>query len=136
MSTFVCSDTHVAFLVLNADTVKGYSGGPVHYFHAGETVEFKPQQVADLLRDANDKAYKEYYGRKARGAGKFDLRNVRTLPPFSALQMIKACMCLDYQCSDWSGWDTSEAKVALERIKEMSIMALPGWEGADWDIGD
>lgn len=42
--------------------------------------------------------------------------------------VILACDCMEYQCSDWSGWEGSDAQQVLGRIRRGATRMLPGYD--------
>ena len=52
--------------------------------------------------------------------------------PFSAVQVIKACNCLDYQSCEHDGWEASEAKSFLDSLISAACHRLPGYDAAEW----
>jgi hypothetical protein len=132
MSCFVVPDYHVSALVAWA-------------IRQGVTLDASPDAVAHMLASANRCAYSDRY------AGRYDAE----LAPFGGLDrsagadlapvaIVKACDCLDYQASDWSRWDDSDAfgyMVAIRRAavaladpdgRATSGRALPGYDAAPW----
>lgn len=143
MSCFVVPDFHVSALV---------AWGVRH----GAIVGISPDALAHELAAANRRAYSERY------AGRYDSE----LAPFGGLDhsagqdlpavaIVKACDCLAYQASDWSGWDGSEASAHLAVIRARALglaragavawggtggradqygRDLPGYDEAEWEL--
>lgn len=134
MSCFVVPDFHVSALV-----AWGARAGVL-------PDAVSPDALAHELASANRRAYSERY------AGRYDSE----LDPFTGLDraagqdlpavaIVKACDCLAYQASDWSGWDQSEAAAHLAAIRataQAQCLAgryypeprhdLPGYDAAPW----
>jgi hypothetical protein len=51
---------------------------------------------------------------------------------FNAVQVLKACNCLEYQSCEHPGWEASEAHAFLQALKDKAVRALPGYETARW----
>ena len=109
MSCFVVSDYHVSALVAWA-------------IRQGVDLDASPDAVAHMLASANRCAYSDRY------AGRFDAE----LVPFGGLDrsagaellpvaIVKACDCLDYQASDWSRWDDSDAFGYMVAIRRAAV---------------
>ena len=137
MSCFVVSDDHVSALVAWA-------------IRAGVTFDASPDAVAHMLASANRCAFSD------RSAGRFDAE----LVPFGGLDrsagaellpvaIVKACDCLDYQASDWSTWEGSDANRHLAAIRRAAVAlakwpagastnsrALPGYDAAPWALDE
>jgi hypothetical protein len=132
MSCFIVDSHHIRALVSWAalHRVTYYMpAGRQHVETAGDG-----QRVAELLHRANLAAFADRYPREGAAlAEPFDYRPVAAswLP---AIQIVKACDCLDYQCSDWTGWPDSEARRILRAIREKAIRMLPGYEAAAWEL--
>lgn len=147
MSCFIVSDYHVSALVAWA-------------IRAGVTFDASPDAVAHMLASANRCAFSDRY------AGRFDAE----LLPFGGLDrsagaaldpvaIVKACDCLDYQASDWSPWNDSDAFGYLVAIRRAAVAAahlaayqaapgsykytpdpsgraLPGYDDAPWCLDE
>jgi hypothetical protein len=136
MSCFVVSDYHVSALVAWA-------------IRHGVDLDASPDAVAHMLASANRCAYSDRY------AGRFDAE----LLPFGGLDrsagaellpvaIVKACDCLDYQASDWSRWDDSDAFGYMVAIRRAAVAladpagvatsgrALPGYDAAPWALDE
>jgi hypothetical protein len=136
MSCFVVSDYHVSALVAWA-------------IRQGVTFDASPDAVAHMLASANRCAFSDRY------AGRFDAE----LLPFGGLDrsagaellpvaIVKACDCLDYQASDWSRWDDSDAFGYMVAIRRAAVAladpagvatsgrALPGYDAAPWSLDE
>ena len=121
MSCFVVSDFHVNALVSWAVLHRA----PAFFGGLG------PRTLAAILAEANRAAYRSRYGEQPEPAAPYQSQDVRGLSP---VQVIKACDCLEYQCSDWSEWQGSTAERALARIRQHAICALPGYDEAAWAL--
>ena len=138
MSCFVVSDFHVSALVAWA-------------VDKGVPLDDTPDAVALGLAAANRAAFSERYaGRHDADVlpfGGFDRSAALGLGP---VEIVKACDCLDYQCSDWSAWGISDASEDLALIRDAAVQlvvgpwsvahgpaetegrALPGYDAAAW----
>ena len=138
MSCFIVSDYHVSALVawaIRADVLPD---------------AVSPDAVAHELASANRAAFNERYG------GRYQME----FEPFAGLDrsagaellpvaIVKACDCLDYQASDWSSWDGSDANRHLVAIRRAAVAlakwpagastnsrALPGYDAAPWHLDE
>jgi hypothetical protein len=146
MSCFIVNDYHVNALV---------AWGLRH----GAVVGISPDALAHMLACANRAAFAERYMDDpglVPFAG-FD----RSVDPshLAPVAIVKACDCLDYQCSDWSSWSGagSEPAAHLAAIRAAALalaMAgrgiaarssaggldygreLPGYDAAAWELVD
>ena len=118
MSAFVCSDKHLSAIVrwasINNLAVAGLE-----------------QEAVELLHAENVKSVNYHYQKDEPAEGGVYLIQD---PVLSAVEVIKACDCLDYQSCEHSTWRESEACKLLERIKGNAISRLPGYDEAKWGI--
>ena len=137
MSCFVVSDYHVSALVAWA-------------IRQGLDLDTSPDAVAHELASANRRAYSGRYGGRydseAAPFGGLDRSAGAELQPVA---IVKACDCLDYQASDWSRWDGSDANRHLVAIRRAAVAlakwpagastnsrALPGYDAAPWHLDE
>lgn len=122
MSCFVVPDFHIDALVSWAVAN-----------HAEAFIEgLTPRELAAEFHLANCAAYRERYGESGGESYAFTMRpEVHAMP---AVQILKACACLDYQCSDWSKYQGSVAQRAVERIRDHAIGYVPGYRAAAWTL--
>ena len=122
MSCFVVPDFHIDALVSWAVAN-----------HAGAFIDnLSPRELAAELHLANCAAYRERYGENPGYDYTFTMRpEVHAMP---AVQVLKACACLDYQCSDWTNYPGSVAQRAVERIRDHAIAYVPGYRAAAWTL--
>ena len=136
MSCIVVNDYHVSALVAWA-------------IRQGLDLDASPDAVAHMLASANRRAFSERY------QGRYDSE----LDPFGGLDrsagaeldpvaIVKACDCLDYQASDWSRWNDSDAFGYLVAIRRAAVAladpagmaasgrALPGYDAAAWELSE
>ena len=52
----------------------------------------------------------------------------------TAIEAIKACQSLAYQCDNWNGFDDSPADRFLKEVQRHAITQLPGYDAAPWSI--
>lgn len=56
--------------------------------------------------------------------------------PLTAIEVIKACDCLDYQSCETPDWDQTVAWRILQAIKSHAMHDLPGYDSAPWGISE
>lgn len=122
MSCFVVPDFHIDALVSWAVAN-----------HARAFIDAQtPAALAGHLHRANCFAYRERYGEDVGETYTFTMRpEVHAMP---AAQVLKACACLDYQCSDWADYRGSLAQRAIQRIRDHAITYVPGYVTAAWTL--
>ena len=122
MSCFVVPDFHIDALVSWAVAN-----------HAGAFIDgLDPRGLAAALYLANCTAYRERYGEDPSENYIFTMRP--EVHAMSAVQILKACACLEYQCSDWTDYPGSVAQRAIERIRDHAITYVPGYRAAAWTL--
>lgn len=144
MSAFVVSHKHINTLLSYANRQRN----PLHFYLSGEVV-LRADQVDDLQRAAEillAENYRSVYARypdtrhnpsKIPGlvaeAGK-DITFNFVLGDVSAVQILKACQCYDYQACETEDYDQSDAKRIIDRLQSEAIHRLSGYEEAKWEI--
>jgi hypothetical protein len=122
MSCFVVPDFHIDALVSWAIAN-----------HASAFIDgLTPAALARELYCANCVAYRERYGEDVGEEYRYTYRPAAHAMP--AAQVLKACACLEYQCSDWTDYPGSVAQRAVERIREHAITYVPGYRTAAWTL--
>ena len=134
MSCFVVPDFHVSALVAYA-------------IRAGVIPDaLSPDALAHELASANRAAFAErYQGRYQDDVDPFGGLDRSAGADLAPVAIVKACDCLDYQASDWTGWDASEAAAHLAAIRATAqaaclggryypepLSTLDGYDAAPW----
>ena len=129
MITFICSDKHLSAIVKWAamrhlTTVLNDTYIPV---------ASNEQAIVQRLYDANRSALIERY------EGGEDVYThpadwLPSAPCLTAVECLKACRCCAYQCADWTGWNSSEARRFLVHVENAATNELPGYTDARWHI--
>ncbi len=151
MSAYIVSKEHVAYLTAMAMTDNGlpYGGGLEWYFGnngsgripqddlvmaaAAENMIWKENMVSvayrygDPVEDLPGDRYVED------GITKADIALAADIL-FVAVQVLKACNCLEYQSCEHPGWEASEARAFIQALKDKAVRALPGYESARWGV--
>lgn len=137
MSCFIVNDYHVRALVTWAELRR-------------VPLAFAAPVAAELLAAANRRAFAErYQGRYEDESPAFGGYQVAALGELLPVDIVKACDCLAYQASDWSGWDASDAAELLRTIRAAAVELaarslpgcpdgrdLPGYDAAAWELAD
>ena len=121
MSAWICTLTHVKSIVAWAAN------------HGVRDVADRQREVAQMLHDENVTSVNYRYSDDVKPETVAWDGNHNTL---TAVEVIKACQCLDYQSCEHDGWATSDAKAFLDRVIATAIGKLPGYESAPWGIED
>ena len=115
MSCFVVPDFHVSALVAYAIRAGALPAG------------VSPDAVAHELASANRAAFAErYQGRYQDELAPFGGLDRSAGVDLAPVAIVKACDCLDYQASDWTAWDASEAAAHLAAIRAAAQAACLG----------
>lgn len=119
MSAYIVPDYHVNVLVSWAVAHRAEA------FPRGIT----PRALGELLHEANcasvDYRYGEHNPRDYRHA-------LVPVAGVSAVQVVKACDCLEYQSCERPDWTGSQAQFLLTRIRDRAVSLLPGYDAAAW----
>lgn len=127
MSAFIVNDYHINALVTYGVQRKA------EYWTGKERVYFSEDTawaLASKLYRANVQSVNRRYKERTRSTGfKYTPVNISQLSP---ADIVKACDCLDYQSCERLEWDRSQARKALQAIREEAIRVLagnsPAWE--------
>jgi hypothetical protein len=152
MSAFQVSPDHIEAMLAAAERYggKGHSSGRAFSFYCqGERRSFEHiDELATFGRflwDANAASVASRYGTSASTLGEgeesevvsrlepnfqFSPRRQRTPTP---VETLKLCICFRYQCSDWKGWETSQAAAFVNALEYCATVALPGYGAAPWE---
>lgn len=127
-------------ILKNEDTFRWYHNGKWHELRKYETD--RATSAGQMLWDANKKSiearYPDTIGHPDRmpgvviGENYIYAHSQRLTGIINPLQVIATCNCFDYQACEYEGWEDSEAYAFIEALKEMAIMALPGYDEMEW----
>jgi hypothetical protein len=137
MSAFICSDMHINAIV-NYAADKRIS----YWLKNGERVEitaFNAEEVGRILMAENVRSMVARYGdslEEGERNADSDYRYALFPTPLTAVEVIKACHCLDYQSCETEDWETSLACEILSRIIKHATHDIPGYDDAPWEITD
>jgi hypothetical protein len=138
MSAFVVGHDHIdALMTFAASTKTSY------YFNKKwvEITRENCEEVGRILLDANVQSVSYRYddadetnlpGTIGETAAGYRFRPFAS--HFQAVQIIKACHCLNYQSCERPDWYGSLAETILQAIKSAAEHKLPGYSDAQWDI--
>lgn len=137
MSCFVVPDFHVSALV-----AWGARAGVL-------PDAVSPDALAHELASANRLAFSERYSGGLGTVDPFGGLDRSAGVALDAVAIVKACDCLAYQASDWSGWNESEAAAHLAAIRATAQAQclggryypeprrdLPGYDAAPWCLDE
>jgi len=126
MSAFVCSKNHIAAVAAFGASKNAYLGSSYASFDS----------IYKALAEANVRSVCRRYGDDAdEYSGILAPPDSRRSPKCSAVEVVKLCQCLAYQCSEAEDWKDSAASGLLDGILSAAINALPGYDEAKWAIG-
>lgn len=148
MSAFIVEKSHVAYLAAMAMERSGARccGGLSWSWAGGREAipdgdPASAARAANMLWKENMQSVAHRYGGPVEelpgdryvegGITKADVAAQAAIP-FNAVQVLKACNCLEYQSCEHSGWEASEAHAFLQALKDKAVRALPGYEKAQW----
>ena len=130
MSAFICSHQHINAIIRWASRHKltMYYGNPSRRWR----VAGNEQATAELLYSENVASFNHrYLDHKSNNSG---IVYDAFAPDLQAIEVIKACNCLNYQSCEHPGWEASLACQLLTKIQDAAVNNLPGYEAARWHI--
>lgn len=133
MSCFIVPDAHVSAIAAFA-------------IHNEVCLDDAPGAIAQSFADANRAAYSErYHSPHPDEVAQYRGLDRTADAGLAPVAIVKACDCLDYQCSDWTGWTDSPAARHLRAIRRVAAALadpynsardtcreLSGYEAAAW----
>ena len=129
MSCYIVTDKHISAIIGYACRENIRLDG-----RAGEGCIYAPgmeQEASALLHAANVRSVNTRYNKDSPEDGiVFDT----AAPKLSAIDVIKACDGLAYQCDEWTSFDGSNADKLLKVIQRHAVRKLPGYDAAPWSI--
>lgn len=132
MSTFIVSDNHINAMLswanMNCMDLVCLNDKTVLDFSIPEDL----QKMAEVLSETNYHSVNTYYNDHDVLEG--NITFVFSYKMLSPVEIIKACQCYDYQCSDLSDYEDSDADRISKTIMNRAIAKLPGYADAKWEI--
>jgi len=128
MSAFVVSDEHICALV----SYGGIHDVRVFERDGGHVIAGNEQETAEILLAANVASVNYRYDENEPVPPiefHFERPDERT-----AIEIIKACDCFDYQACERPDYRQSLAATIVEAIRENAIRAVPGYDEAPREI--
>lgn len=95
------------------------------------------EEIGRMLLDENVRSVGYRYGGRLEDEEKNAAASYCYRPytqPLSAVQVIKAVQCLEYQCCETDNWEASLTWRICQEIKSRVSSALPGYDDAMWVI--
>ena len=119
MSCFMCSDETLLALALDAAKMRG------------ERLDRELVQAHVLtLYAANLASVNERYSKNPTESNPPQV--TWNLPNLTPVERLKAADCFEYQASDWSGYEGSEAQKLVRLARKHAVVCLPGYDEAPW----
>lgn len=132
MSAFIVSDK-LLNVILTMAVVKNAS----YYWKPNNMrVDISRKNASEIGQKLLDENFRSvnYRYRENDKAERFEYRAVRS-DDYSAVDVLKAINCLDYQSCETDDWSESEAWAILDGIKDTMIRNLPGYEASrGWSL--
>lgn len=128
MSAFIVNPNHISALVRWACRVR------VNVFYGTPSrrldIAGNEQEACDILLAENVVSFNYRYDETVEATMVYDA----FATSLRAIDVIKACHCLEYQSCEHPQWETSTAKAIVTAIEDASTRALPGYDDAPWEI--
>jgi len=130
MSAFIVNKKHIDALV----TWAGAQHYQIHYYPNGGDwlpIAGREDEVGQVLVNENYRSVNYRYDESDKPDRYLWSQYSQ---PLSAVQVIKACNCFDYQACETDDYPDSEATAIIKAIREQAIRQLPGYEEAQWEL--
>jgi hypothetical protein len=134
MSAFVLPHEHIHVLLWGALRA-GRGRVCWHYDNPtrlGELTEGQASAVGQMLVEANVASVNYLYNATDTAGTYRYQRPVHT--DWSAVELLKALSCYEYQSCEAPGWENSSAHRLCRVIERELIASLPGWATGPWSI--
>lgn len=130
MSAFVVSHAHINALVSWANHFKRKTR------LSSSTLADHPEMLGQLLLDANIDSvnYRYAHNKDAQCEPETFTWQPSKARELSAVEALKALVCLDYQSCERPDWEEKQAAKIIAQLKSAAISELEGYEAATWCI--
>ena len=133
MSCFIVDAEHINVLVEAATGPLTYGHGAIGLsaFGLGRLTRENRNTLGQILLNVNVGSVNERYSEN-------DLYAYTYVPPkhrWEPVAILKAIDCYEYQACEAPNWDTSLAKEFCDKLRQLCIPALPGYQDSPWAIG-
>jgi hypothetical protein len=129
MSAFIVSEEHIQSIVRGISQQDHFS-----YYHKGRisvNTDLELNRIGQLLVNQNFKSVNVRYNSNQKPE-QFMIKHFGKKR--SAIQLIKACDCLEYQSCETDDYYQSEAYRIIDTARRRFIRTIPEYEDADWEI--
>jgi hypothetical protein len=135
MSAFVVQNMHIDAIISYAVDKR------ISYYSAQRQTRIEigahnAEEIGRILMDENVRSvcarYPDIENDVKDAASEYAYKGFST--PLTAIEIIKACNCLEYQSCETSDWDASLAWRILHDIKAHAVHHLPGYNNAPWEV--
>lgn len=128
MSCYIVSNEHLSAIVTYAcrNNLRAGWKNPSYIYQPGQD-----QELVNILDAANVKSFNSRYPGEDTPEGNSTYEVGALYRPIEIVKLIEG---LAYQCDEWEGFDTSDAKKVLDDIQGHAIQHIPGYDAAPWSI--
>jgi len=127
MSAFHVSDDHINILLSWARKHNPIVRVDHTRFDLTQSEDY--WRVGAVLRDANNASMYARYGDKPEDY----LPKTVSVAHLEAIDIVSGCDCFDYQACEYSGWESSGAKNAIDQIRNAASRSITGY-GRRWQL--
>jgi hypothetical protein len=127
MSAFHVSDDHINILLSWARKHNPIVRVDHTRFDLTQSEDY--WRVGAVLRDANNASMYARYGDKPEDY----LPKTVSVAHLEAIDIVSGCDCFDYQACEYSGWESSGAKNAIDQIRNAASRNITGY-GRRWQL--
>lgn len=133
MSAFICTPKHINTIVSYAaqkDVALYLTNASGQRYRV--RAERDPELIAECLIKANyDSVNFRYSESQEVPVGEYFPVATAFV---SAIQIVKLCDCLNYQCCEVDDWEETDAAKIIRTIRNDAIGRIPGYDEAEWAI--
>jgi hypothetical protein len=127
MSAFHVSDDHINILLSWARKHNPIVRVDHTRFDLTQSEDY--WRVGAVLRDANNASMDARYGDKPEDY----LPKTVSVAHLEAIDIVSGCDCFEYQACEYSGWESSGAKNAIDQIRNAASRNITGY-GRRWQL--
>ena len=127
MSAFHVSDDHINILLSWARKHNPIVRVDHTRFDLTQSEDY--WRVGAVLRDANNASMDARYGDKPEDY----LPKTVSVAHLEPIDIVSGCDCFDYQACEYSGWESSGAKNAIDQIRNAASRNITGY-GRRWQL--
>lgn len=132
MSAFVVGNKHISAMLQAAERNRYAGDGPAYRWNG--TYHYFRGHLQEIGQKLVDENYRSVNYRYDEDKKPHIFKKQSYMPNISAVQIIKACACYNYQTCETPDWRETEAYAIVQALRERAIDMLPDYDEAEWVI--